>query len=87
MATNQQGLYAAYDSITANWRHCSSVTGVGSWNFGVCSRQDEVVIYGSKGELRFSVFDEQPVMLTENNKQQTITIGHPENIQIFHVKH
>lgn len=86
LATNQQGLYAAYDAITANWRHCSGVTGVGSWNFGVCLRQDEVVIYGSKGELRFSVFDEQPVMLTENNKQQTITIEHPENIQLFHVE-
>jgi predicted dehydrogenase len=86
IATNQQGLYGAYDAITANWQHCSGVTGVGSWNFGACSRQDDVIIYGSKGELRFSVFDEQPLIITVNNKQQTLTIEHPENIQLYHVE-
>jgi len=86
LATNQQGLYSAYDAITANWRHCSGVTGVGSWNFGACARQDDVIIYGSNGELRFSVFDEQPLIVTVNNKQQTLTIEHPKNIQLFHVE-
>lgn len=86
LATNQQGLYSAYDAVTAHWQHCSGVTGVGSWNFGACSRQDDVIIFGSKGELRFSVFDEQPLIITVNNKQQTLIIEHPENIQLYHVE-
>ncbi len=86
LATNQQGLYSAYDAVIAHWQHCSGVTGVGSWNFGACARQDDVIIFGSKGELRFSVFEEQPLTITVNNKQQTLTIEHPENIQLYHVE-
>ncbi len=85
MAGNQQGLYSAYDAITACWQHKSGVTGVGSWNFGGASRQDNVSIVGSEGELSFSVFDEVPVTLTQAGEQQEFLIENPENIQLYHV--
>ena len=86
MANNQQGLYSAFDAVTANWRHESGVTGVGSWNFGGSARQDNITIFGSEGELTFSVFDEQAIVLTQGAKQEVFSIDNPENIQLYHVK-
>lgn len=86
IANNQQGLYSSYDAVTANWLHDSGITGVGSWNFGASSRQDIITIYGSEGELSFSVFDEQPLVLTQGTKREEFVIDNPENIQLYHVK-
>ncbi len=85
MASNQQGLYSAYDAITACWQHKNGVTGVGSWNFGAAVRQDKVNIVGSEGELNFSVFDEAPITLTQAGEQQEFIIENPVNIQLYHV--
>lgn len=85
ISSNQQGLYSAFDAVTACWQHKSGVTGVGSWNFGGASRQDQVSIVGSEGELNFSVFDEVPVTLTQGDNKQEFIIENPENIQLYHV--
>ena len=85
IATNQQGLYSAFDAITACWQHESGVTGIGSWNFGGAARQDKVTIVGSEGELNFSVFDEVPIVLTQGNSREIFTIENPDNIQLYHV--
>lgn len=86
IALNQQELYSSRDAVSACWSHKSGVTGAGSWNFGGYSRQDRVVIYGSEGEISFSVFDEKPICIYQSNKPQKIFIENPENIQIHHVK-
>jgi len=86
LGTNQQGLYSSLDSISACWQHKNGVTGVGSWNFGGCTRQDRVVITGCEGEIRFSVFDEMPVTLQTLTERQEFVIDNPENIQLYHVQ-
>ncbi|QFI37345.1 Gfo/Idh/MocA family oxidoreductase [Moritella marina ATCC 15381] len=85
LSTNQQGLYSSLDAVTACWQHKSGVMGIGSWNFGGCTREDRVVITGSKGELSFSVFDEVPIVLQTLNRRQEFIIENPENIQLHHV--
>ncbi len=86
IAVNQQGLYTSMDSVTGNWVHKSGITGSGSWNFGTKEREDKVQIYGNKGKISFSVFDEAPLILENNFDKKTISIEHPENIQFFHVQ-
>ena len=86
LGTNQQGLYSSLDSISACWQHKNGVTGVGSWNFGGCTRQDRVLITGSEGEISFSVFDEMPVTLQTLTVRQEFIIDNPENIQLYHVQ-
>ena len=85
-AVNQQKLYTAMDAVTGFWVHESGVTGSGSWNFGTEKREDTVQIYGSKGKITFSVFDENPIVLEYGNKKESPIIEHPENIQLFHVQ-
>lgn len=83
---NQQGLYTAKDAIVASWVHQSGVTGTGSWNFGTATRDDEVQIIGSKGKIEFSVFEEKPIFLTNENGTTELFIDHPENVQFYHVQ-
>lgn len=83
---NQQGYYSSFDAVSACWLHKNGITGTGSWNFGSCSRQDKVTIYGSEGEVTFSIFDEAPIVITSKTKQQELFIENPENIQLYHVK-
>ena len=85
IATNQQGLYSALDAVTGNWIHKSGITGSGAWNFGTEKREDSVDIFGSKGKIKFSVFDEQPIILETNDTIESLVIEHPENIQLHHV--
>lgn len=85
LAANQQGLYGAYDALTANWRHRSGATGTGIWNFGTSEREDEVIVWGEKGKIRFSVFGEVPFAIETPERRDEVFIEHPENIQLFHV--
>jgi len=86
LGLNQQGRYTAMDAVTACWTHTSGLTGSGSWNFGGYSRKDKVVIYGSLGEISFSMFDQQPVLLESAAQSQAFWIENPENIQLHHVQ-
>jgi len=83
---NQQGLYSSLDAISACWQHKNGITGSGSWNFGGYSRQDKVTLYGSKGELVFSIFDEEAISVENNHGKKNYFIENPENIQLYHVR-
>ena len=83
---NQQGLYSAKDAITACWLHESGVTGNGNWNFGSSKREDIVEIAGSKGKITFSIFENDPIILSNDKGEISLFIEHPENVQLHHVE-
>lgn len=83
---NQQKLYSACDSIAGVWLHENNITGTGFWNFASHLYRDEVEILGSDGELRFSVFEDQPVRYSNRSTSEEIFIANPENVQIHHVE-
>ena len=85
ISNNQQGLYTAMDAVVGNWMHASGATGSGTWNFGADSRQDKVEIFGSKGVIRFSVFNEEPILIESEEKKESIFIENPDPIQLHHV--
>ncbi|MFI0491956.1 Gfo/Idh/MocA family protein [Flavobacterium sp.] len=86
ICNNQQALYSAYDSVTACWLHESGITGTGSWNFGCNEREDSVEILGSKGKISFSIFENHPLSLSNEQGQIELMIENPENIQRYHVE-
>ena len=83
---NQQQLYSAKDAFAASWLHEGNITGSGSWNFGCDRTGDCVEIFGSKGKIQFSVFEEQPLILDSIDNQEEIFIKNPDNVQLFHVE-
>ncbi|MBB5211717.1 Gfo/Idh/MocA family protein [Microbulbifer hydrolyticus] len=86
IAVNQQNLYDAEDAVSACWVFESGATGSGFWNFGASERVDQVVITGSAGNIRFSVFSDEPFVLESAAGSEVAEIGNPENIQYFHIE-
>lgn len=80
-AINQQGLYSAYDAISASLLFENGATGTGSWNFGSFSRRDEVTIVGDQGRLSFGVFSEQAGVLENAQGTQKFEMIKPLPIQ------
>lgn len=89
-ALNQQGLYAAEDAVTAQWCFAPDArghvaTGAGFWHFGTDGRRDRVEIIGSRGHIRFAVFQDDPLQLCIDGQTEQHTIAHPPHIQHYHV--
>lgn len=83
---NQQNLYSAKDAIAASWIHNTGTTGTGFWNFGTWKKEDTVTLFGSKGNISFSVFEDNTVDLYNDSGEKKLRIEHPENIQLYHVR-
>jgi hypothetical protein len=79
-------LYTSKDACVASWLHESGITGSGSWNFGTFEREDKVEIYGNKGKITLSVFEDTPLILKTAAGETAHSIEHPENIQLYHVE-
>ena len=86
VSSNQQQLYTAKDTVSGSWIHQSGVTGSGTWNFGAYKREDNVKIVGSEGEIRFSVFLEEPLTLITNDETKEFIINNPKHIQQYHIE-
>ncbi|UII74534.1 Gfo/Idh/MocA family oxidoreductase [Flagellimonas sp. HMM57] len=85
-AVNQQGLYSAKDAVTGSWLHENGITGEGSWIFGANKQRDIVEIFGSKGEIRFSVLNEAPLELISLENKESLHIEHPKHMHQYHVE-
>lgn len=86
LATNQQGLYSAFDAVTANWIYKNGITGSGFWNFGCSENTDRAEIFGSQGKIVFSVFDEKPIRIVTAKGEEVIQIDNPHHVQMPHVE-
>lgn len=86
ISLHQQKLYGAKDAFAAHWLHESGVSGTGSWNFGCDQNLDRVEIFGSKGTIEFSIFDDNPVVLIQNGQKQEFFFENHKNIQLHHVE-
>lgn len=90
MTLNQQGLYTAEDAVAAHWRFAaqadgSRALGSGFWNFAADHRRDAVEIIGRDGAIRFSVFDDAPLVLERDGEATACVVANPPHIQSPHV--
>tara|TARA_R110002050_G_scaffold243212_2_gene379698 strand:+ start:36499 stop:37473 length:975 start_codon:yes stop_codon:yes gene_type:complete len=86
ISLNQQKNYTAKDAITACWLHETNITGSAFWNFDCNDHLDDVIIYGSDGQIKFSIFHDNPIVLESKTKKEELFIEHPKHIQIHHVE-
>jgi predicted dehydrogenase len=80
-ASNQAGLYPAEDIVTGTFRFKSGVHGVGSWCFTAADKCDLTRIVGGAGEISFSTFDANPIMLTTAAGVSEFRIDYPPHIE------
>ncbi|MGO4891978.1 Gfo/Idh/MocA family protein [Flavobacterium sp. W21_SRS_FM6] len=81
VASNQQGLYTAYDAVAASMLFENGVTGTGHWNFAASSTADKVLIIGERGQISFSIFEDSPAVLTSADKCISQAMPKPSPIQ------
>ncbi|MEQ8675807.1 MAG: Gfo/Idh/MocA family oxidoreductase [Aggregatilineales bacterium] len=79
-ATNRAGLYPVADTAVASFKFESGIIGSGVWNFAAGTTVDETTIVGSKGALKFAVFEPTPFTLTTDAGVQTFDLAYPEHV-------
>lgn len=83
IASNQSGMYPAEDTVVANWKHESGITGSGSWCFVTddSAEEDKIEIIGTAGKIILPCFTHENIQLI--NKDGTTEMGfeNPESIQ------
>lgn len=79
-AANHGGLYPAEDHVVASFVFESGVMAVGDWCCTTALAKDETCIVGTKGELQFSTFDTEPLLLTTKAGTKTFPIDNPAHV-------
>ncbi len=80
---NQAGLYAADDIVVGNFEFESGVLGKGSWCYTINKeqRQDDAIIVGSKGSIKFSFFEKFDIIVETALGKETFNIPYPAHVQ------
>lgn len=77
-AENQSKTYAADDIVSGSWKHASNIMGSGVFCFNTYRDEDKTTIYGSKGELSYSVLDiGDPIHLKTQTGEKDIAVDNP----------
>lgn len=85
-AVNLADSYPAEDTVSGTWKFESGAVGIGVWNFSSYSKEDDNRIVGTKGEIRFSTFDDKPIILLNEAGEEAFHIEHPTHIQHHHIQ-
>lgn len=82
-AANRGGLYQAEDTVSATYKFENGLPGSGSWCFAghEAATEDCIEIIGTKGIIKFSVFNYAPIQLISSNGKETITVENPQFVQ------
>lgn len=82
-AVNLAGNYEVPDGVCASWKHDNGVLGTGIWTFSGVNetREDQIIITGTLGEMRFSTFDFSPITWITPSGTQFFDFEKPAHIQ------
>ena len=82
--TNRGGLYETEDSVSACFQFHDGLPGSGSWCFvsHESARQDRIELIGDQGQLCFSVFTYDPIVLHNAQGRQEIVVPNPPHVQM-----
>lgn len=82
--TNRGGLYQTEDTVSASFQFADGLPGSGSWCFVAHSsaKTDRIGIIGDRGQLSFSVFTYEPILLQNEEGLQEFTIENPPHVQL-----
>jgi len=84
-AINQGGLYKAEDYVSAELQFAGKVSAVGTWCFALSQsgNRDIIEIFGEKGNIKFSCFTFEPIVLTNSYGVMEFINERPENVQFY----
>lgn len=82
---NQSGLYGAEDYVSAEFLFPNNIAGSGTWCFSVsqAGSRDTIEFFGEKGNISFSCFSFEPIVLTNSRGLHEYPNVRPENVQYY----
>lgn len=82
---NQGRLYKPEDFISAEFVFPNNIAGTGTWCFSVSpeSGRDTIEIFGEKGNIKFSCFSFDPIVLTSSKDRQVFINLRPAHVQYY----
>jgi len=82
--SNRAGLYETEDTVSASFQFVGGLPGSGTWCFCAhdSARTDRIQIIGDHGQIRFSVFTYDPIILCTESGQQEIAVPNPPHVQL-----
>lgn len=88
ICANRGGLYKAEDSVSACFRFESGMPGSGSWCFVAyeSAREDRIEVVGDRGQVSFSVFNYDPIVLHTAEGTESIVVPNPPYVQFPLIK-
>lgn len=83
ICANRGRLYEAEDTVSACFRFESGLPGSGSWCFVAyeSAREDRIEVIGDKGQVSFSVFNYDPILIHSGGGTQSLPISNPSYVQ------
>jgi predicted dehydrogenase len=81
LSINTGGFYEADDTVAGQAIFENDIFFKGSWCFAAKEKTDRCVISGTKGEIRFSVFEHQPLSMIKNGKEEHIPFDKLQHVQ------
>lgn len=79
-AANLSGLYPAEDVVTVSFVCGGGAHGSGEWCFTAGREFEQTRIVGTHGEVAFSVFAPNPVVVTTPDGETQFDIGYPQHV-------
>ncbi|MCK5519822.1 MAG: gfo/Idh/MocA family oxidoreductase, partial [Candidatus Marinimicrobia bacterium] len=81
LVDRQAAAYPAEDAVSYQILTDNKIHINGIWNFASFKNNDQSVIVGDKGQIEFSTFENNPIVLETGSQKQEFHIEHLENIQ------
>jgi len=84
-ALNQGGLYKAEDYVSAEMIFNGKISAAGTWCFALSqtANRDIIEIFGEKGNIKFSCFTFEPIVLNTSFGVREFINERPENVQYY----
>ncbi len=79
-AHNRTNIYPSVDTISASFVCESGVTGSALWAHTTGLELDQMEFVGTKGMVRFAIFDPSPFTLINEDGEETFDIGYDEHV-------
>ncbi|MBT3360381.1 MAG: Gfo/Idh/MocA family oxidoreductase [Rhodospirillales bacterium] len=79
-AANLTGLYPAEDTVSASFVCEGGVHGVGEWCFTTSRDFEETRVVGTHGEVSFSIFTPNPVVVSTPDGKTEFDVGYPKHV-------
>ncbi|MFL5810256.1 MAG: Gfo/Idh/MocA family protein, partial [Flavisolibacter sp.] len=81
IACNAAAIYNADDTVSGQILFQNKVLFNGSWCFTIDEKQEWCEIVGTKGKMRFSIFEHQPLVISKNGNDETISFDRLQHVQ------